>query len=114
MPNSMLLMTQLYRHTVENNIVDRNYAESVKLPRMEDGEKRALSDAEFATHEKGYSEIPGGDAVYALCYLGFRGSEFCALTVFSYGEKNQTLTGGMKTEPGTNRIAPIHKKYSPS
>ena len=53
----MLLLTQLYRHTVENNIVDRNYAESVKLPRMEDGEKRALSDTEFATLEKGYSGL---------------------------------------------------------
>ena len=77
------LLTQLYRHAVENNIVDRNYAELVKLPKMEDGEKRAFSDTEFAVLGKGYSAVPGGDAVYALCYLGFRVSEFCELTVFS-------------------------------
>ena len=89
------LLTQLYRHAVENNIVDRNYAELVKLPKMEDGEKRAFSDTEFAVLEKGYSTVSGGDAVYALCYLGFRVSEFCELTVFSYDAKNKTLTGGM-------------------
>lgn len=107
------LLTQLYRHAVENNIVDRNYAELVKLPKMEDGEKRAFSDTEFAILEKGYSAIPGGDAVYALCYLGFRVSEFCELTVFSYDSKNKTLTGGMKTEAGKNRVVPIHKKIQP-
>ena len=107
------LLTQLYRHAVENNIVDRNYAELVKLPKMEDGEKRAFSDTEFAALEKGYSAIPGGDAVYALCYLGFRVSEFCELTVFSYDSKNKTITGGMKTEAGKNRVVPIHKKIQP-
>ena len=107
------LLTQLYRHAVENNIVDRNYAELVKLPKMEDGEKRAFSTAEFAILEKGYASVPGGDAVYALCYLGFRVSEFCALTVFSYDAKNKTLTGGMKTEAGKNRVVPIHKKIQP-
>lgn len=107
------LLTQLYRHSVENNIVDRNYAELVKLPKMEDGEKRAFSDTEFAVLEKGYASVPGGDAVYALCYLGFRVSEFCELTVFSYDQKNKTLTGGMKTEAGKNRIVPIHKKIQP-
>lgn len=107
------LLTQLYRHAVENNIVDRNYAELVKLPKMEDGEKRAFSDTEFAVLEKGYSTVSGGDAVYALCYLGFRVSEFCELTVFSYDSKNKTLTGGMKTEAGKNRVVPIHKKIQP-
>lgn len=104
------LLTQLYRHAVENNIVDRNYAELVKLPKMEESKKRAFSDTEFAILEKGYSSIPGGEAVYALCYLGFRVSEFCELTKFSYDAKNQTLTGGLKTEAGKNRIVPIHPK----
>lgn len=107
------LLTQLYRHAVENNIVDRNYAELVKLPKMEDGKKRAFSDTEFATLEKGYASVSGGEAVYALCYLGFRVSEFCELTYFSYDAKNKTLTGGMKTEAGKNRVVPIHKKIQP-
>ena len=104
------LLTQLYRYAMENNIIDRNYAELVKLPRMEENKKRAFSDTEFAVLEKGYANISGGDAVYALCYLGFRVSEFCSLTRFSYDPKNHTLTGGMKTEAGKDRVVPIHPK----
>ncbi len=98
---------------MENNIVDRNYAELVKLPKMEDSKKRAFTDTEFAILEKGYASIKGGDAVYALCYLGFRVSEFCALTCFSYDAKNHTLTGGMKTDAGRDRVVPIHEKIRP-
>ena len=104
------LLTQLYRYAMENNIIDRNYAELVKLPKMEENKKRPFSDTEFAILEKGYANVPGGDAVYALCYLGFRVSEFCSLTHFSYDRKNQTLTGGMKTEAGKDRVVPIHPK----
>ncbi len=104
------LLTQIYRHALENNIIDRNYAELVKLPKLEESKKRAFTDTEFAILEKNYAKIPGGDAVYALCYLGFRVSEFCALTRFSYNPKNQTLVGGMKTEAGKDRIVPIHPK----
>ena len=104
------LLTQLYRYAMENNIIDRNYAELVKLPRMEENKKRAFSDTEFAVLERGYANISGGDAVYALCYLGFRVSEFCSLTRFSYDPQNHTLTGGMKTEAGKDRVVPIHPK----
>ena len=107
------LLTQLYRHALENNIIDRNYAELVKLPKMEEAKKRAFTDMEFAILERGYASVKGGDAVYALCYLGFRVSEFCALTQFSYDPKNQTLTGGMKTEAGRDRVVPIHEKIRP-
>lgn len=104
------LLTQLYRYAMENNIVDRNYAELVKVPKMEENKKRAFSDMEFAILEKGYTKVSGGDAVYALCYLGFRVSEFCSLTRFSYDPQNHTLTGGMKTEAGKDRVVPIHPK----
>lgn len=107
------LLTQMYRHAMENNIIDRNYAELVKLPKMEENKKRAFSDIEFAILEQNWRTVPGGDAVYALCYLGFRVSEFCQLTQFSYDQKNKTLTGGLKTEAGKNRVVPIHPKIQP-
>ena len=104
------LLTQLYDYSIENNIVDRNYAKLVKIPKMEEHEKRAFSNVEFAILENGYQSVQGGDAVYALCYLGFRVSEFCQLTIFDYDPVNQTLTGGNKTAAGKRRIVPIHPK----
>ena len=38
------LLTQLWNHATENNIVDRNYAALVKLPKMEAGVRRAMTD----------------------------------------------------------------------
>lgn len=107
------LMTQLCDHAVENNIVDRNYAALVKLPKMEAGKRRPMTDLEFSKLEKGWARAPGGDACLVLCYTGFRVSEFCELTKFSYDPVNKTLTGGMKTEAGTDRIVPVHRKILP-
>lgn len=108
------LLTQLWSYALENDIVNKNYAKLVKLkdtgPKTK---KRALTDLEFATLEQHWRDVPGGDACYALCYLGFRVSEFCALTRFSYDPKAQTLTGGLKTDAGRGRIVPIHPKIQP-
>lgn len=107
------LLTQLFDHAMENNIVDRNYAALVKLPKMEAGKRRPLSDIELAKLEKGWQTAPGGDACLVLCYTGFRVSEFCQLTKFSYDPAAKTLRGGMKTEAGTDRMVPVHSKILP-
>jgi integrase len=107
------LMTQLCDHAVENNIVDRNYAALVKLPKMEAGTRRAFTDLEFAKLEKGWETATGGDAVLVLCYTGFRVTEFCQLTRFAYDPNAKTLTGGIKTDAGRDRIVPVHPKIQP-
>lgn len=108
------LLTQLYDYAMANNIIDRNYAALVKIPKgVKGGTKRAFTDAEFSVLEKNWRTVPGGDAVYALCYLGFRVSEFCQLSPSSYDSKAQTLTGGLKTEAGRDRIVPVHRNIAP-
>ena len=107
------LMTQLCDHAVENNIIDRNYTALVKLPKMDAGKRRPLSDLEFAKLLKNWQDVPGGDACLVLCYTGFRVSEFCELTRWAYDPVTRTLTGGMKTEAGTNRTVPIHRNILP-
>jgi integrase len=108
------LMTQLYAYCMANDIVSQNYAALVKIPKgAEEGKQRALTDLEFAKLEKGYANIPGGDACYVLCYTGFRATEFCQLTRFSYDPKEKTLRSGIKTEAGYDRIVPVHPKIQP-
>lgn len=108
------VFTQLYRYAMSNNIVDKNYASLVKIPKgAESGSIRAFTDEEFKILEKNWQKVAGADAVYALCYLGFRVTEFCQLTAESYDSTAQTLTGGIKTEAGRNRIVPIHSKIRP-
>ena len=107
------LMTQLFDHAIINNIVDRNYASLVKTPKMEAGTIRAMTDAEFERLTENWKTAPGGDACLVLCYTGFRVSEFCQLTRSSYDPEAKTLTGGMKTEAGTNRTVPVHHVILP-
>lgn len=104
------VFTQLFDYALENNIVDRNYASLVKLPKMEESRARAFTDLEFSKLEKNWASVPGGDACYVLCYTGWRVSEFCDLTKFSYDPKEHTLRGGLKTEAGRDRIVPVHPK----
>lgn len=99
---------------MSNNIVDKNYATLVKIPKgAEAGTIRAMTDEEFKILEKNWMNVTGGDAVYALCYLGFRVTEFCQLTTDSYNQSAHTLTGGIKTEAGRNRTVPVHSKIRP-
>lgn len=107
------LMTQLCAYAMENNIIDRNYASLVKIPKIEAGKRRAMTDLEFAKLEKNWQTATGGDACLVLCYTGFRVSEFCELTKFSYDPKKNTLRGGLKTEAGKDRIVPVHPKIKP-
>lgn len=107
------LLTQLYDYALENNIVDKNYAKLVKLPKLEDPTVRAMTDIEFATVLRLWQTVPGGDAVLVLCYTGFRVSEFCNLTTASYDAQNGVLIGGSKTRAGKNRIVPVHSRIRP-
>lgn len=108
------LFSLLYKYSMANNIVNKNLAELVKIPKdAKRGTQRAFTDLEFRKLEKGYANIAGGDAVLVLCYTGFRVTEFCQLTRFSYDPKKQILTGGIKTDAGRDRIVPVHPKILP-
>lgn len=107
-------MKQMYDYAMAHGIVDTNLPSLTKIPKgAEEGTKRAFTDLEFSKLEKGYKNVHGGEAVYVLCYTGFRVTEFCQLTKFSYDKKNKTLTGGIKTEAGEDRVVPVHPKIQP-
>lgn len=108
------VFSQLYKYGMANNIVNKNLAELVKIPRdAKSGTQRAFTDLEFRKLEKGYANVEGGEACYVLCYTGFRVSEFCQLTRFSYDPKTKVLRGGLKTDAGKDRIVPVHPKILP-
>lgn len=108
------LLSQMYKYCMANSIVNQNFAELVRIPKeAAEGKQRAFSDLEFAKLEKNYMNVPGGEACYVLCYTGWRVSEFCQLTRFSYDAKAKTLRGGLKTAAGRDRVVPLHPKIVP-
>ena len=108
------LSTSLEDYSIQNDIINKNYASFVKLPKREDTEKTVFTDTELQKIETAAQNGAGiADLILILCYTGWRVQEFCNLTVFSYNDVNKTLTGGLKTDAGKNRIVPVPEKIIP-
>lgn len=63
--------------------------------------------------ENGESIVPYADYVYILCYTGFRPNELLQMEESAYDPARQSLTGGFKTEAGTNRVVTLSPKIQP-
>ena len=108
------LVVMLSTYGIENDIIDKNYGTFVKLPRATRSSKTSFTQDEVDRIEKAAAEgIPYADCILMLCYTGFRITEFLGLTADSYNIGDETLTGGIKTEAGKNRVIPVHPKIQP-
>lgn len=106
------LATLLYSYALQEEIVTRNYAQNIKLPRSEEQEKEIFTDLELSKMFKN-THIPYVDTILIMCYTGFRISELLSLTKFSVDFEQQILKGGSKSEAGKDRIVPISPKILP-
>lgn len=113
---SKIKMTEgvLMQFAIQNDYATKNYAEFVELPKAEQKEKTPFSDEQLQTLEKAAAEgILYADLILILCYTGWRINEFLSLKQENYNPENKTLTGGIKTDAGKNRIVPVSDKILP-
>lgn len=104
----------LCNYAVQNDIVTKNYASFVVLPKMEQNEKTPFSELELKKIEDAAEQgIMYADLILILCYTGWRINEFLSLTPFSYDKENKTLCGGIKTDAGKGRVVPVNSKILP-
>lgn len=104
------LAVMLNDHAVKNDIVNKNYAKYVELPRAEKAKKDRFTDLEIKQIEKAASSVPWVNTVLILIYTGMRISEMLSLTRFNINLEMQLIAGGVKTEAGRDRVIPIHPK----
>lgn len=107
------LLTQLYDYAMQNDIVNKNYATFIVLPKQPKRAKDSFSDIELEKIRRAADAVPFADVILMLCYTGFRISEFLELTPFSYNAIDHTLTGGKKTDAGRDRVVPVHPLIKP-
>lgn len=110
------LLTSMYNYAMKNDIVNKNYAEFIELPEKNEISKSRFTDIQLEKLRQNIGIIPYADYIFAMCYLNFRISEFLELTVDSYHISETGIPvfiGGKKTEAGTDRLVPIHKKIQP-
>lgn len=104
------LAVMLCNYAVQNDIIDKNYAEFVELPKTDKTEKERFSDLEVKKIETAAKENEWVNTVLILVYTGMRISEMIGLTKFNIDLEKKLITGGIKTDAGKNRIIPIHSK----
>ena len=107
------LATMLYNYALKNDIVKKNYAEFIELPRQSKQEKQIFSDLDIQKMFKNVDSVPWVDTVLIMVYTGMRISEMLGLTKFNVDLEKQIITGGIKTEAGKDRIIPINRKIMP-
>ncbi|WP_303838650.1 tyrosine-type recombinase/integrase [Ruminococcus flavefaciens] len=100
------MATMLCKYAMENDIVIKNYAEFVKVPKFENKEKRIFTAEEIKALWK-QSKRKSAQVVLFMIYTGFRIGEMIALRVEDVNLDVGYIIGGEKTEAGKNRIVPI-------
>lgn len=100
------MAVMLCKFAMENDIVTKNYAEFVKIPKFDKKEKRIFTKEEIAQLWE-HAEDKNVQAVLFMIYTGFRIGEVTALTVDSIDLKRGIVIGGEKTDAGKNRIVPL-------
>lgn len=100
------LCSQLCKWAMQNDIIDKNYASFVKLPKAEKKEKQI-----FTAHDRAvlweHTDDKRVQIIIVMIYTGFRIGEIAALKPSDVYFKDGYMIGGEKTEAGKNRVVPF-------
>lgn len=104
-------------YAVEYEYVDRNYARDVKmadsLAKESSGNSSkhmSFTDEEMFKLWENVNTRLYADVILIQCYSGWRPTELVELRLEDVDLKEWTMTGGIKSDAGTNRTVPIHEK----
>ncbi|MBP3918772.1 MAG: tyrosine-type recombinase/integrase [Clostridia bacterium] len=103
------LFRHLDRFALEMDIIEKSHASLLTSESIPPTTRTVFSEAETNLLWQ-MEDVPYADCALFLLYTGFRISEMLSLTLQSVNMEEETLTGGMKTDAGRNRIVPIHPK----
>lgn len=101
-----IMAVMMCNYAMENDIIQKNYADFVTLPKFEKKEKRVFSEEERAKLWQ-HSDDKYVQAILFMIYTGLRIGEFCKLTPESVHLDEGYIVSGSKTDAGKNRVIPI-------
>lgn len=107
------LFMQMYDFALENDIVQKNYAQFVDIGE----ETKTLERKPFTPDEieKLWANLdkPYVDTLLIMIYSGMRIGELLILTPDDVNLEERIIIGGIKTKAGKKRAIPIHHKILP-
>lgn len=106
------LCSQLCKRAMQDDLINKNYAQFVRLPKAEKREKEKFSQSEidllFANSDNETAKI-----ILTLIYSGMRINELFSVEKADVYLNDGYIIGGEKTEAGKDRIIPINEKIEP-
>ena len=100
------LAIMLCRYALENDIINKNYAEFVKIPKFEKKEKVIFTADQISALWQ-HTDDKRIQVILAMIYMGFRLGEILSLTADNVHLEEGYVIGGIKTEAGINRVIPF-------
>ncbi len=101
------LSTQLCAYAMQEDIINKNYAQFLKLPAAIEPETHPFTLDEvkilFDNDTDRICRI-----ILCMIFTGFRPTEFFSIEAKKVDIKNMFIRAGAKTEAGKNRLVPIH------
>lgn len=110
--NMKALAGLLYKYGIPRHAVPENLNLGPFLIVSGDGaaHRESFSADQIRRIERARGAVPYAEEVYWMIYLGFRPSEFLALTAESYDKARQCIVGGAKTDAGRARVVTVSPK----
>lgn len=106
------LCSQLCKYAMQNDVIDKNYAEFLKLPKEEKQEKEIFTTKEIETLWE-HSSDERVQIILFMIYTGFRIGEVFDIRRDNVHLDEGYIIGGLKTDAGRNRTVPISSKIKP-
>lgn len=98
------------RHYVPDNL---NLSQFLIVSGSAPAKRDSFTPSQINQIKSAVGVVPYADYLLCMIYLGFRPSEFLALTIDRYDRSRQCIVGGSKTEAGTNRTVTVSPKIQP-
>lgn len=105
-------MIQLWKYAIKNDIVNKNYAESIEIHEKTEKTGKIFSEDEIKYLWKNVDN-PVVQWILILMYTGMRIGELLLITADNIHLDKRYMVGGLKSEAGINRIIPIHEAIVP-
>ena len=113
--NMKALAGLMYKYAIPRQLAGLNLAEYLKVDGDSAARRSSFNDVQIEKIKKACGIVPHAEVIYCMIYLGFRPSEFLALTPADlYGKEDiMYVVGGAKTDAGKNRTVPVSSKIRP-
>ena len=109
--NIKMLFLQLDKYAYDHDIISKCYSQNLDIGTRTTSDKHSLIPDEDVQMLWKHQGEPFVDETLFMLYTGFRMSEM--LQMRNADVTDTTLTGGIKTAAGKNRIVPIHPELLP-